>query len=313
MPGRAGRSPHDSTGGAATLAQGPGARPLLLDGATGTELERRGVDCDLPLWSARALLEAPETVEAVHRDYVAAGVDCVTANTFRTQAHVLRRAGLESRARELSGLAIALARRATQDRPDVRVAGSAAPLEDCYRPDCVPPPATLEREHAQHCEALAGGGADWILVETMGTVREARAATAAATSTGLPVLVSLIGAASGPRLLSGEPAEAAIEALVPLAPAALLVNCVPVGPLDSWLPVLRDSGLPFGVSPNLGAPGADPAAARSDHLSPRAFAALATRWVAAGAQLVGGCCGTQPAHLSAVNAVLRGGASAPEK
>ena len=306
MPDQSGQYPYGPGRFGATLAQALADGPLLFDGATGTELERRGLDCGLPLWSSRALLEAPEAVEAIHREYVAAGVDCLTANTFRTQAHVLRKAGLGSRALELSRLAVDLARRAAQDRPGVRVAGSAAPLEDCYRPDRVPPEDTLEREHGQHCDALAAGGADWILVETMGTVREARAAAKAAQSTGLPVLVSLIGAASGPRLLSGEPAEAAIEALIPLSPAALLVNCMPAGRVDPWLSVLRDSGLPFGISPNLGAPGADPAAARSDDLTPAAFAERAAGWAAAGARLIGGCCGTRPAHLRAAHAALSG-------
>ncbi len=62
---------------------------LLLDGATGTELNRRGVDISLPLWSARAILEAPETLRQIHVDYLCAGADIITANTFRTHRHNL--------------------------------------------------------------------------------------------------------------------------------------------------------------------------------------------------------------------------------
>lgn len=313
MTTRTRQYPHGTTERGSTLADDLEGGLFLLDGATGTELERRGLDCSLPLWSAQALLDAPETVEAVHRDYVAAGVDCLTANTFRTQARVLGRAGLGDRAHEFTVLAIALARRAAQGHPGIRVAGSAAPLEDCYRPDLVPPLAALEREHGEHCAALAAGGADLILIETMGTVREAQAAAAAAAATGLPVLVSLIGGPHGTRLLSGEPIEAALEAIAASSPQAVLINCMPVSQLDVWWPALQASGLAFGVYPNLGTPGDHPLAARSEELGPEAFAAHARRWVECGASIVGGCCGTGPAHLQAVHAALRGGsANTPE-
>jgi S-methylmethionine-dependent homocysteine/selenocysteine methylase len=92
------------------LASGP---PLLLDGATGTELERRGARCDGPLWSVHALLEDPAMILRIHRDYVAAGAEILTANTFRTQARALARGGLGERAAELTQIAIGLARSAT--------------------------------------------------------------------------------------------------------------------------------------------------------------------------------------------------------
>lgn len=284
---------------------------FVLDGATGSELERRGIACALPLWSAQGLLEAPDLVERIHRDYAHAGVDCLTANSFRTQHHVLRRAGLGERASELTALAIELARRAAAERPDVWVAGSAPTLEDCYRPDLVPDDATLEREHARHCEALVAGGADLILVETMGTTRETRAAASAAVATGLPLLVSWVGSSrktgtgTRPDLLSGEPLEAAIDAVAPFAPAGLLMNCIAPSRVDAYLPTLRASGLPFGCYPNLGEPGPDPRDAYSEAIAPEAFAERARHWVSEGARVVGGCCGTRPDHLRAVCSMVR--------
>jgi homocysteine S-methyltransferase len=177
--------PEGSLGGeqrTASLLRRVGAgAPLLLDGATGTELERRGVACELPLWSARALTQAPEVLEAIHRDYVAAGADALTANTFRTHARSLAAAGMADRARAWTELAVASARHAaaTGDR-EIFVLGSTAPLEDCYRPDLVPSLPELEREHRAHADHLAGAGVDAVLVETMNTVREARVAALAA-------------------------------------------------------------------------------------------------------------------------------------
>ena len=143
----------------------------------GTELERRGAPCELPLWSARALMDDPARVSQIHSDYAAAGAELLTANTFRTQRRTLARAGLGNRAAELSREAVRLARKAANDAGPGRtiwIAGSAAPLEDCYRPDLVPGADELEREHAEHAENLAAAGVDAILVETMNSTRDSR-------------------------------------------------------------------------------------------------------------------------------------------
>ncbi len=272
-------------------------RIRVLDGATGTELERRGIACTLPLWSAHALLEAPATVRAVHRDYARAGATALTANTFRTQAHVLARAGLASRAVELSALALRLAREGAQEAgaPEALVLGSAAPLEDCYAPERVPDDATLAREHAAHARNLVAGGADAILIETMNCAREAEAALRAAREAGAAALVSFV-CGEGARLLSGEPLAEAIARVAPLAPVAVGVNCAPWRELAACLPVLRAAALPFFAYANLGAPAANGAHA----LAPADFAREAERWRAAGAAGVGGCCGTGPAHVEAL-------------
>lgn len=268
---------------------------LVLDGATGTELERRGAPCDLPLWSSGGLLHTPELVGEIHAAYAHAGCDLLTAASFRTQRRVLARCGLGERSEELTRLAVRLARE-SHGGP---VLGSAPPLEDCYRPDRVPENAALEREHREHAEQLARAGADAILVETHNTAREARAAALAAQAVGLPVLVSF---ACDPRgqLLSGEPLEAGIDAVLAAQPLAVGVNCLPISALESCLPIFQACGLPFLLSPNLGAP-----SERVALLEPDRFAALAKTWREAGAAIVGGCCGTTPEHLAAVVSLLR--------
>ncbi|MFQ5749049.1 MAG: homocysteine S-methyltransferase family protein, partial [Planctomycetota bacterium] len=104
----------------------------LLDGPMGTELAARGVATPLPAWSAAALRDAPEVVAAIHRDYAAAGAEVHTAATFRTRAR-----NVGARWEELARLAVRLAREAMP--PGARVAGSLAPLGDCYRPEESPP------------------------------------------------------------------------------------------------------------------------------------------------------------------------------
>ncbi|HXK25970.1 MAG TPA: homocysteine S-methyltransferase family protein [Myxococcota bacterium] len=279
---------------------------LVLDGATGTELERRGVPSSLPLWSAPALLEHPEVVARIHSEYAAAGVEVLTANTFRTQHRTLARGGLGERAEELTRIAVELARRgARSGRQRVFVVGSAPPLEDCYRPDLVPEPQALAREHGEHARNLAAADVDAILVETMNSVREAVAATRAARAEQLPVLASFV-CWDGARLLSGEPLESAALAVRDVGADAVLVNCLPPSNVHACLPALARSRLPFGAYANLGEPNDETGFTRSEDCTPDAFARHAESWALAGAQLVGGCCGTTPDHLRAVAQRLRG-------
>jgi homocysteine S-methyltransferase len=281
-------------------------RPLVLDGATGTELERRGVPCELPLWSSWGLLEAPDVVRQVHLDYLGAGVDALTAATFRAHARSLAAAGLETRAAELCELAVRLAREACEGAGrHALVLGSAAPLEDCYHPERVPDEDALAREHAAHARHLVRAGADAILVETINTLREGVAAARAAREAGAELLVSFVCDREA-RLLSGEPLREALDAVARFAPAAVGVNCLPPDAVDPCLPVLQRAGAPVLVYANLGVPGAPHGAHEGDR-TPAAFAGAALRWLSAGAACVGGCCGTTPAHLRALVERLRRG------
>ena len=282
-------------------ARGADAPPLLLDGALGTEIERHGVACDLPLWSTHALLEAPQVVLQVHREYAQAGAQVLTACTFRTQRRCLARAGLarpRERARALCEQAAALARTAAGEAASrVWVAGSAPPLEDCYRPDLVPLPADAFREHREHARNLAHAGVDLIAVESMNSVGEARLAAEAASQTGLPFWVSFL-CGSDAALLSGERLAGAIAAVRETGPLAVGVNCLPPSSVPACLPVLADCGLPFLVYANLGAP--DSQGGRTHDCSPETYAEHARAWVHAGARAIGGCCGTRPEHVRAL-------------
>ena len=271
----------------------------------GTELQRRGADTRLPLWSARSLVEEPELVREIHREEVEAGADVLTANTFRTHRRTLEKGGLGERSRELTALAVRLAREAGEEGcREVFVAGSLSPLEDCYRPDLVPDDAALDREHREQTESLAAVGADLILLETHNTVRELVAAARAAKATGLPFVASMVTDGAG-RLLSGERIEDAVRALEPLDPDAISINCVPAGKLSGDLARLAAAapGIPLAAYGNLGLPAGDHGWAFSEELSPSEYAGLARDWLARGARMVGGCCGTTPAHTAALRYV----------
>ena len=274
-------------------------RPLLLDGANGTELARRGVAIELPLWSAGALISSPDVVQDVHADYVEAGAEVVTANTFRTHARNLKEARQQISAKVLTRTAVNLARSAAGDR--AWVAGSQAPLEDCYRPDRVPSQDVLEREHAAMAEALADADVDLILVETQNCVRELRAAASAACRVGLPVLLSVVCSSDG-RLLSGETLAQAAEAVLPLEPAGILVNCLPADAVPAALAELQSvcAGVSVGAYANAGAPDGIDGWIDTKYSKSAVYADAVGRWVEQGARIIGGCCGTTPEHISRV-------------
>lgn len=264
----------------------------LLDGPLGTELERRGVDTGLPLWSARALLEAPDVVSAIHRDYAAAGATVHTANTFRT-----RRRTVGDRWEELTRLAVRLAREAVPEGH--RVAGSLAPIADCYRPDLSP--ADPRPEHAEMAGVLADAGCDLILCETFPHVGEALVAVEEAVGTGVETWVSFTAGPSAGLLTPEAIGRAACEA-VGRGARAVLVNCVPAARTLEFLRPLDGVGVPFGAYANAGSPDE-----RIGWLSPgeddeaaERYARIARTWIDAGATLVGTCCGTGPRHIAAL-------------
>ncbi len=287
----------------------------------GTELTRRGVDTALPLWSAIALDAAPDVVAQIHRDYLDAGARVITTNTFRTNVRALAKAGIAHRARELTFQAVALARQAVmawqqgQGRascgssaadPPIQVAGSIAPVEDCYAPELVPSDAELAEEHAVLARNLADAGVDLILVETQNTIREAVAAARAVRAVGKPLWVSFTLDDEN-RLLSGEWLPDAVRAVLPFEPRAILVNCVPVRQVASALKRLRSaapSHVAIGAYGNVGHVDEVIGWTLANAVAPDAYAEAAREWRDLGATIIGGCCGTTPEHIRAVSAQL---------
>ncbi|APR86729.1 Homocysteine S-methyltransferase [Minicystis rosea] len=262
----------------------------ILDGPLGTELAARGVPTPGPAWSARAILDAPEVIAAIHRDYAAAGATVHTANTFRTKARQVGAAW-----EELAHRAVALARASVPSAH--RVAGSIAPLEDCYRPDLSP--HDPRPEHRALARALAAASVDILLCETFPHVGEALIAVEEAVATGLPVWVSFTAGPDG-TLLTPEAIAAGAREAVRRGAGAVLVNCTAATRILPYVERLADAGVTFGAYANAG----DPAEGIgwTEHGDVARYAALAERWAACGATILGGCCGTGPAHMAALAA-----------
>jgi len=285
----------------------------LLDGGMGQELLRRGIDADgNALWSANALLDAPDTVQAVHEDYLRAGADVITTNTYATPRQRLAAEGLGDRFAPLNEQAGRLATAARDTvNPEALIAGSLPPLRGSYRPDRVGPVDALVPQYREMAEVLAPH-VDFFLCETMTTAAEARAAATGAAATDHPVVVSWTlvdhpSEAEDGLLRDGTSLADAVGALDNLPVAAFLVNCAPPESVTAAVPRLsRHATVPVGGYANgfraipddweYDAPDVLPET--RDDLAPGAYAGYVRQWIADGARIVGGCCEIGPDHIA---------------
>ncbi len=291
-------------------------RTVLLDGGMGRELRRRGIPIPDTIWSANGLIVAPETVSEIHLDYIAAGADVIITNTYGVIRAGLAREGIEDRYAELNLKACALAQdaRAAGGRA-VLIAGSLPPLGGSYRPDRVGEFENIEPLYREQAEILMPH-VDLFLCETMSSAAEGLAAATAAATTGRPVWVSwtLHEDASG-RLRSGETITEAARALDHLPVSGFMVNCCVPESITAAMAELVALGKPAGgyantfvaVPPDWTADGdaaSDGLIPLRDDLGPAHYARHVEDWLAAGARIIGGCCGTTPDHIARLRELI---------
>jgi len=287
---------------------------ILLDGGMGQELAARGLETSDGLWSARALVDHPEAVVTVHRDFIIAGADVITANSYAATRRRLDSADIEDGFVRCNRAAGKLARQAADEADrEVLVAGSLPPIHGSYRPDRVRPLEEIEPLYREQAVILAEY-VDLFICETMSTAAEALAAARGAASTGLPVWVSWTVADDGSGLLrSGETVREAVESLDGVEVEALLFNCSMPESVEAALPALAEhAGRAFGAYANgfsaieAGFEVADGANVqnRREELTPARYAEHARRWLDVGASIVGGCCEVGPAHIAELRRVI---------
>ena len=274
--------------------------PFLLDGATGSELDRAGVDVGMPLWSANAILEAPEILRQVHIAYLEAGAQAISTNTFRTHERSLAKAGMGDRAEELTAKAVEIARSAVNEvNTDAIVFGSVAPLEDCYSPELAPLSKVCEEEHSKMIKHLVNSGVDLVLIETMCSAHEAIAAASVVNcewAISMCVQTGELG-----KLLDGTPL---IEVIQEFEDAQFIgINCYPATKLAeqvAYLHSIAPKHMPVAAYGNVGHADDEGGWINTDAIDPNIFAEYAMDWVKAGASIVGGCCGTTPKTIKSI-------------
>lgn len=286
---------------------------VIIDGGTGTELERRGAPMNSDAWSAMASLDAPDILLGVHRDYIEAGAGLIIANTYPASRHVMDAAGLGHKFEEVNRRAVEIARRAAEQsgRP-VAVAGSISTttftdngsLDYGRLPD---ENAALEYYRA-HADVLADAGCDLIILEMMRDVEQTSYALRAARQSGLPVWVGFScqeGEGGGLMLYGGSgPLGQAVAAIGSLRPHAVGVmhSQMEITPRAVAAIAGRWSG-PVFAYPHRGV-FEMPNWRFTDTVTPEDFAGAAVDWVRAGATIIGGCCGIGPEHIAELSRSL---------
>ncbi len=278
-------------------------RCLIMDGAMGTMLQRHGMQPGMcpELFG----VQHPEILADIHYQYVQAGADIIETNSFGANYYKLQAYGLEDRVEELNLEAVRIAKRASAGK--ALVAASIGPAGKLLKPMGTLDFDDLYRVYAQQITACEKAGADLISIETMTDIGEMRAAVIAAQScSGLPVIAHM-SFESGGRTMMGTDAKTALIILEALRPLAIGANCS--GGAQDLLPVIAEMGrlsdIFLSVEPNAGLPVlVDGKTFFPD--SPDEMAEQALRLRQAGANIIGGCCGTTPEHIQAMAAALRG-------
>jgi len=315
---------------------------LLMDGGTGTELQRRGVNISkgasvekhataperyassqvpgvnyrsttgLGVWSAAANFDAPEVVRQVHEDYLKIGAEIIISNTFYTSRAMLARIGEEKRWEEYARRAVALAREARDKaNPQAYIAGGFAP----------PHSGNLRQEFESLAGVLADAGVDFLLPEYMGgdtlhesPIADCVTAVDACAKTGLPVFLGVCNVKEDGRMLYGESLADLAKALRGHKVDGVLLMCSLPPSISASLPKLRDAfegpigayaELGYEENPKFGQPGEQFFYVEQNPYSPERYAGFAREWKKMGAQIIGGCCGTGPEHIEAVRDAIR--------
>jgi 5-methyltetrahydrofolate--homocysteine methyltransferase len=276
-------------------------RVLLGDGAMGTMLQEGG----LPAGACpeEAVLSRPSLVAGIHRRYIESGAEVIETNTFGANRRKLADYGLAGEVERINREAVRLARKAAPGW--VYVAGAVGPLGAQLAPLGALTFEEAVEEFGEQLRALARAGVDAVFLETFSDIREAKAALAAASGLpGIPVIAHMTFGEDG-RTFSGTPPDAAAVTLSAMGAAAVGTNCS-LGP-EGMLPVIgtmaASTQAPLSVFPNAGLPELVDGATVF-RKGPAEMAAFVDRFVSAGVSLLGGCCGTTPAHIAAMAAAL---------
>lgn len=283
---------------------------FFLDGAMGTQLDARGVDKGrCPDYLS---VTNPQAIKEVHKAYLQAGSDAISTNTFGANAITLAKHGMEG---EVENICLNAAKNAIEaveqfsgKDAEKYVLGDIGPTGDFFDPVGTLKAEDLRTAIAQQAAALGKGGVDGFIIETMTDLQEAQVAAEAVKSvSSLPLFVSFAFDPAGGRFrtMMGVSAEMIVDALTPIGVDAIGFNCGTLG-MDEYVQLaelfadlLKNTNIRLMAEPNAGKPELVEGGVLFN-LTPKDYAAAGKKIQAAGASIIGGCCGTSPDHIAAL-------------
>jgi len=279
----------------------------LLDGAMGSEFITRGISLSPYIWSAQLNLDAPEIIYKIHKEYIDAGSDYITTNTFRTTPRAYKKLGLSDNESEIlakSSLKSAVNQAKKVIKDDIKILGSIAPLEDCYKPELFPGVDVAKIEFLKISQWLYDSKIDIFLLETMNSIDETITCLEVVKNHDIPIWISFV-LLDEKRILSGELLKDAIKEVGNFDVDVLLLNCNPINRTKTALKILSNNwDKRWGIYPNLGIGEPNPDGIINYIYSDEEFMDLIKYSISLGATILGGCCGSSPKHIQLIKTYL---------
>jgi homocysteine S-methyltransferase len=276
-------------------------KPLLQDGAMGSYLQQKGFDTDEVLWTSKLNLSNTDQVKLIYEEYIKAGADIITTNTFRTNPSALKQAGTDN-PNEYVRRAVEIVKEVSQDKK-ILIAGSNAPAEDCYQSQRTLSKSKLEMNHRQHIDLLIDNGVDFILNETQSHFNEIQIICKHCENNRIPFVVSLY-VDEELKLLSGEKLESVISFLNDYSVLAVGFNCISP---DLFLKLIGSTSLPknWGFYLNCG-DGHPTDKVINCKIQPDEYLEIVKKALPYNPSFIGSCCGSNPNHIKKIREFLSG-------
>ena len=284
---------------------------LLIDGGMGTELQRRGVAMDEVAWSGAAVFTNPDAVRETHEDYIRAGSRVITTNTFGSTRQMLGPAGYGDQVEAVHRDAVRLAKQARDNvgEASVAIAGSISTEPPRFDRDAFLSPEKELESYREAAGLLAESGVDLIALEMINDIDHASRAMQVALETHLPIWLGVgCKKREDGKIVSFDHADlefaTVLDALIPMGPTVVNIMHSEIRAVPEAIELVRQrwSG-PIGVYPESGH-FTQPHWNFVDIIPPADLVTEALGWVAGGARLLGGCCGTNPEHIKALQAAM---------
>lgn len=294
---------------------------VVLDGGVGSEIQRRGIALDPCAWSGFSHWNHPELVLEIHEDYILAGAEVITTNTFSSAKHILEYVGLAEDFERINRRAVDLAKRARDEvaTKEVWIAGSLSTIPPLDRPATIPTGSEVEDNYRQQARILADAGADLLIAEMLLDSEGASTLVDACLASGLPVWAGFSASLAADQVsVQAFRAPGKYTAMRDETFEALLSNVLRkdidvAGVMHTKLPIMAPA---LGVLARMWK-GPTMAYAETGHagdfewffeeiVTPEAYTEHARTWIEDfGVRIVGGCCGTGPEHIEALSRMVR--------
>ncbi len=274
-------------------------RPLILDGAMGSLLQQRGIKSKGPLWMSLANIDHSESVRQVHENYIEAGADIITTNTFRTNPIAVEAYG-NFNSESLVKKSVQLAVEAAKDLP-VFVAGSNAPAEDCYQQARTIQVNKLQYNHHKHISLLMENGAHFILNETQSHLDEIKIIGIYCSRNDIPFVISLF-VDENLHLLSGENLISAVNVIKDFNPLAIGINCVRPKTFEKFY-IKEKLAFNWGIYLNCGS-GNFTDENIACGINPDEYGIQIKKYLSKSPSYIGACCGSSPEHIKKIKLIL---------